>query len=53
MVKLNVSASIPSRKYDTGPSIIAGSKRNLDDLRRVESILKGYINTLKTDSDQS
>lgn len=35
LVKLNVSATIPSRKYDTVPAIISGSKRNLDDLRRI------------------
>lgn len=52
-MKINVSASVPVRKYDTAPAIVAGSKRNLDDLRRVESMLKGYINTVRLESDNS
>lgn len=34
-MKINVSATVPVRKYDSAPAIVAGSKRNLDDLRRI------------------
>jgi hypothetical protein len=35
LMKINVNATVPLRKYDTAPAIVAGSKRNLDDLRRI------------------
>lgn len=35
LVELNVSANVPTKRHDTAPAILAGSKRNLDDLRRI------------------
>lgn len=53
LVKINVTATAPSRKYDNTPAIVAGSKKNLDDLRRIESMLKGYLNTVKVSEQNS
>lgn len=35
LVELNVNANVPTKRHDTAPAILAGSKRNLDDLRRI------------------
>jgi hypothetical protein len=43
LMQLRGSISPPLLKYGDAQSIIRGSKRNIEDLKRVEELLKGYV----------
>ena len=45
LVNVGISLSLPARKIDTMAGIVSGSRRNLDDLKRIDSMLKGYLNS--------
>ena len=33
-------------------AVVSGSRRNLDDLKRIDSMLKGYLNSQKSNSQE-
>ena len=46
-VDISIGSSPTKKNFPTMPSVIAACKQNLDDLKRIESILRGYVNTKK------
>ena len=53
LVSINLNMSSPRRKIDNMASIVSGSRKNLDDLKRLDSMLKGYLNSRRDYSNDN
>lgn len=42
-IDISISPNPSKKTFPTVPSIISACKQNMDDLKRIESVLKGYI----------
>lgn len=48
LVNIGIRANNPNRKVNNLGAVVSGSRRNLDDLKRIDSMLKGYLNSRRS-----
>ena len=46
-INISVGVSGHKKNFNSVPAVISGCKQNLDDLKRIESLLKGSVNSKK------